>query len=185
MNSSFPLAPPLDRGWIAQHIPHSGSMCLLDQVAAWDAESIHCTATSHLDPHNPLRAHGRLAAVCGVEYAAQAMAVHGALLGALSGAGHDRPRAGFLASVRDVEAHTASLDTAEGPLLVEAERLSGTGNTILYRFALRSGERLLLTGRAAVMLDAAGMMQTDLPAMDRPSIDEPAPPHVLQAADQS
>jgi predicted hotdog family 3-hydroxylacyl-ACP dehydratase len=40
MSSGFPLSPPLDHAWIAAHIPHSGSMCLLDQVVEWDAERI-------------------------------------------------------------------------------------------------------------------------------------------------
>ncbi|MGA7780747.1 MAG: hotdog family protein [Paraburkholderia sp.] len=155
MTSSFPLSPPLTHAWIAAHIPHSGSMCLLDEVTAWDAERICCTATNHRNPHNPLRSQGRLAAVCGVEYAAQAMAVHGALLGAAQ----DRPRAGFLTSVRDVEARVARLDTIDDTLLVEAERLSGNDNNILYRFALRCADRLLLTGRATVMLDASGVIQ--------------------------
>ncbi|WP_144153439.1 hotdog family protein [Paraburkholderia sp. BCC1885] len=156
MTAGFTLSPPLDHAWIAAHIPHSGSMCLLDTVIAWDAEAIACTTGSHRDPHNPLRAHGRLAAICGVEYAAQAMALHGALLGAAQ----ERPRAGFLASVRDVEAHTGRLDTLEGLLSVEAARLSGNDNHILYRFALRCDERLLLSGRAAVMLDASGATLT-------------------------
>ena len=155
MTSTLPLSPPLDRAWIATKIPHSGAMCLLDHVAEWDADHIRCMATSHLDVHNPLRAHGCLAAVCGIEYAAQAMAVHGALLGA---AGQQRPRAGFLASVREVDAQVARLDTLDGPLSVEAERLSGNENNILYHFALRCDERLLLTGRAAVMLDASGAL---------------------------
>jgi predicted hotdog family 3-hydroxylacyl-ACP dehydratase len=158
MTSVQSLSPPLSHAWIAAHIPHSGAMCLLDEVTAWDAEHVQCTATSHRDLHNPLRSggspdtQGRLATVCGVEYAAQAMAVHGALLNA-SG---DRPRVGFLTSVRDVEPRVERLDTIEGPLLVEAERLSGNDNNILYRFALKSGDRLLLTGRATVMLDAGG-----------------------------
>jgi hypothetical protein len=38
--------------------------------------------------------------------------------------------------------------------------VSGNDNNILYRFALRCGERLLLTGRAAVMLDASGATLT-------------------------
>lgn len=185
MNSNAPRTPPLDHAWIAAHIPHSGSMCLLDEVAAWDAGLIRCTATSHLDPHNPLRAQGRLAAVCGVEYAAQAMAVHGALLGALAGAEQDRPRAGFLASVRDVEAQTDRLDNVTGPLTVEAERLSGDGNNVLYRFALWCDERLLLSGRAAVVLDADGMMQATSPQQGGATLDEPARPRVLQPADQS
>jgi predicted hotdog family 3-hydroxylacyl-ACP dehydratase len=145
--------PPLGREQIAASIPHSGAMCLLDAVEAWDDVRIRCTGTSHRDPHNPLRSRGRLAAICGIEYAAQAMAMHGGLFGAASGS---RPRVGFLTSVRSVEAHVDRLDTIEETLTVEAERVSGDDNHILYRFTLSCGERVLLTGRAAVMLDASG-----------------------------
>ena len=55
-------------------------MCLLEGVSSWDERSIRCIAVSHRDPGNPLAADGHLGAACGVEYAAQAMAVHGALL---------------------------------------------------------------------------------------------------------
>ncbi|MGU7781467.1 hotdog family protein [Burkholderia sp. PU8-34] len=154
MTATPPLTPPLDHAWIAAHIPHAGTMCVLDTVDAWDDVRIRCTATSHRDPHNPLRSHGRLASVCGIEYAAQAMAVHGALLGAPQ----DRPRVGYLASVRSVDAFVDRLDardTLDMPLTVDAERLSGDANSVLYGFTLRCGERVLLTGRAAVMLDAS------------------------------
>ncbi|MHA6845978.1 hotdog family protein [Ralstonia syzygii] len=153
MTADCPLSPPLDYAWIAARIPHSGAMCLLDAVIAWDDTQIRCTAISHRDPGNPLRADGRLAAVCGIEYAAQAMAVHGALLGGAQ----DRPRAGFLASVRNVEAHVERLDTLKAPLTIEAERISGDSNNVLYRFTVSCGARVLLTGRAAVVLDAAGL----------------------------
>ncbi len=154
MTSDATNPPTLGREQIAANIPHSGAMCLLDKVEAWDDTRIHCTATSHRDPHNPLRARGRLAAICGIEYAAQAMAMHGGLLGA---AGGSRPRVGFLTSVRGIEPHVDRLDTLEETLTVEAERLSGDDNNILYGFTLRCGERVLLTGRAAVMLDASGV----------------------------
>ncbi|MFT0168599.1 hotdog family protein [Paraburkholderia mimosarum] len=154
---------PLDHAWIAAHIPHSGAMCLLDAVQAWDDTHIRCTATSHRDVGNPLRSRGRLAAVCGVEYAAQAMAVHGALLSALDGAQDGSttsvPRVGYLASVRNVEAHAERLDTLDAPLVIEAERVSGSGNTILYGFTLRCDGSVLLTGRAAVMLDASAVIR--------------------------
>nr|WP_240655523.1 3-hydroxylacyl-ACP dehydratase [Paraburkholderia phosphatilytica] len=135
-------------------------MCLLDEVIAWDAETIRCVATSHRDPLNPLRANGRLAAIVGIEYAAQAMAVHGAVLGANAHAGEpgSRPRVGFLTSVRDVEAHVDRLDTLGGALVVEAERMSGGSNNLMYAFALCDGDRLLLSGRATVMLDAGEAM---------------------------
>ncbi|BAN27682.1 hotdog family protein [Caballeronia insecticola] len=144
----------LERDWIAARIPHDGSMCLLDAVVAWDAERIRCTATSHLCAENPLRSKGRLAAVCGIEYAAQAMAVHGALVG--SGAGDQaRPRVGMLTSVRGVQTHIDRLDTLDAPLDIEAERIGGDDNTVLYRFDVRCAGRALLSGRAAVILDAA------------------------------
>lgn len=73
---------PLDRNWIEQHIPHKGRMCLLDAVVSWDATRIRCRSASHRAPDHPLRAHGRLGIACGIEYAAQAMAVHGALVAA-------------------------------------------------------------------------------------------------------
>lgn len=170
-----PPLPPLDRAWIAAHIPHSGAMCVLDAVLEWDDVRIRCSATSHRDPANPLRSNGRLAAVCGIEYAAQAMAVHGAMLGAAQG----RPRAGFLTSVRGVDAYVERLDTLDAPLTIDAERVSGDGNTVLYGFTLRCGERVLLTGRAAVMLDAAGVdtSRVDTPGVDTSGTDlrDPAP----------
>ncbi|MDP2057857.1 MAG: 3-hydroxylacyl-ACP dehydratase [Thiobacillus sp.] len=140
---------PLDHAWLLAHLPHQGSMCLLDAVTDWDAQHIRCTAGSHRAPDNPLRAHDRLGAACGIEYAAQAMAAHGALLAAADSA----PRAGYLASVRGVELHVARLDDIAADLDVEAERLSGDDNTILYGFRVSAAGRELLSGRAAVVLD--------------------------------
>ncbi|MFZ3041916.1 MAG: 3-hydroxylacyl-ACP dehydratase [Thiobacillus sp.] len=142
---------PLDRAWLLAHLPHQGCMCLLDAVTDWDTQRIRCAATSHRDADNPLRAHDRLGAACGIEYAAQAMAAHGALLAAADGA----PRAGYLASVRGVDLQVARLDDIAADLDVEAERLSGDGNTILYGFRVSAAGRELLSGRAAVILDAA------------------------------
>ncbi|TAM51453.1 MAG: hydroxymyristoyl-ACP dehydratase [Paraburkholderia sp.] len=147
---AHPLEPPFNHDWIAAHIPHSDAMCLLDEVVRWDDETIECSATTHRDAHNPLRLNGRLGAVCGVEYAAQAMAVHGAVLGAASG----RPRAGLLASVRSVQTYVDRLDTFDAPLAISAQRIGGDANTVLYRFTVRCGESVLLEGRAAVILDA-------------------------------
>lgn len=125
-------------------------MCLLDAVTEWSPATIVCTATSHADPANPLRAAGRLGAANGVEYAAQAMAIHGALLADSEA----RPRQGYLTSVRSVQLHVARLDDLSGILQVEAERLSGDENHILYQFSLSHAGQCLLNGRAAVILDA-------------------------------
>lgn len=141
---------PLDHAWLLAHLPHQGNMCLLDAVTDWDALRIRCTASSHHHADNPLRAHDRLGAACGIEYAAQAMAAHGALLAAADSA----PHAGYLASVRGVELHATRLDDIAADLEIEAERLSGDDNTILYGFRVSAAGRVLLNGRAAVVLDA-------------------------------
>jgi predicted hotdog family 3-hydroxylacyl-ACP dehydratase len=138
-----------DAQQIAKLIPHHGSMCLLSSVQHYDAQSIRCLASSHRLPTNPLREQGMLHAVCGVEYAAQAMAVHGALL---SGQGDQPPRGGRLASVRAVEFSAARLDDVEDDLEICATQLMGDDNSMVYEFTVTAAQRTLLKGKATVVL---------------------------------
>ncbi|MDE2136590.1 MAG: 3-hydroxylacyl-ACP dehydratase [Gammaproteobacteria bacterium] len=147
-----------------QHIPHKGRMCLLDEVLSWDATRIRCRSTTHRAADNPLRAHGRLGAACGIEYAAQAMAVHGALIAAsapLSStvSSHERSSigatVGYLASVRHVALNVTRLDDLAGELIAAAERVTGDGRTVLYEFSVAAGARIVLSGRASIVFDAA------------------------------
>ncbi len=140
----------LTRAEIAGLIPHAGAMCLLDVVEQWDGNRIRCMSRSHRNVDNPLRLEGRLPAVCGIEYAAQAMAVHGGLAGATTG----KPRAGYLASLRDVAILRNRLDDLDGDLVVDAEQEAADGVRVIYRFTLRVGSVEVLSGRAAVVLDA-------------------------------
>jgi predicted hotdog family 3-hydroxylacyl-ACP dehydratase len=142
----------LDHAAIAARIPHAGSMCLLDEVVRWDADAIDCRARSHRDPANPLRSREQLAAVHGVEYAAQAMALHGALL---SGVDAPASRPGYIGAVRALELHAPRLDDIAGDLAVHAERLVGDASHVLYAFNIRAGARLLVEGRISVALGAA------------------------------
>jgi predicted hotdog family 3-hydroxylacyl-ACP dehydratase len=158
---------------IARRIPHQGRMCLLECVTSWDMERITCEATSHLDAGNPLRAHGRLGAACGIEYAAQAMAVHGALVSEMQAASPGGPpKAGYLVSVRGVALHVARLDDLSMPLTLRAERSSGNAASILYGFTVHAGDALLLSGRAVVMLDAAPVSPASPAASAAESIKE-------------
>ena len=143
---------PLDHAWIASHIPHQGRMCLLDRVQAWDSQRIDCRADSHRAADHPLRAFGRLGAACGIEYAAQAMAVHGALLAPRASAS-----AGYLISVRGAQLHVARLDDIAGELRVEAACINHGETTLLYQFRVSAAGRALLDGRAAVVLDAGAL----------------------------
>jgi predicted hotdog family 3-hydroxylacyl-ACP dehydratase len=149
----------LNRAWIESRIPHHGRMCLLDEVIAWSDARVSCRSSTHREADNPLRAHGRLGIACGIEYAAQAMAVHGALVAASSAADRGAPltgspAAGFLAAVRDVRFHSLRLDDVQGDLICDAARMAGDATTALYEFELRSKTALLLSGRATVVFDA-------------------------------
>jgi predicted hotdog family 3-hydroxylacyl-ACP dehydratase len=165
----------LNRAWIEARIPHQGRMCLLDEVLDWDAQHIRCRTATHRAPDNPLRSHDRLGIACGIEYAAQAMALHGALAGgaanvlanAANGAANGAvdtiagrsSRVGLLASVRDVRLVVLRLDDIESDLICEVTHLAGDGLTALYEFALRDRDRSLLSGRASVILDAGGRLR--------------------------
>ena len=142
----------LDRAGIAQRIPHSGTMCLLEGLHAWTSNTIDCSATSHTHADNPLRSASGLLAVNAIEYAAQAMALHGALVAAPGAT----PSPGYIASVRKLRFAALRLDTAPGPLNIRAERLAGGANEVLYAFSVSDAEgSVLAEGRAAVVLDSA------------------------------
>lgn len=126
-------------------------MCLLDRVQAWDQENITCIASSHRATDNPLRAHDQLGIACGIEYAAQAMAVHGALL---APADSTRPKVGYLVSVRGVNMHVARLDDIQTDLLITASCIMASESNMLYQFSVSGDDKLLLEGRAAVVLNA-------------------------------
>ena len=131
-------------------IPHAGSMCLLAGVTQYDSRRIVCVATSHRDPANPLAREGRLAAICAVEYAGQAIALHGSLNGP------QPSRAGYLSAVREVRCLRAFLHDCSGDLTIEAQLVLGERDRVVYEFSLRTGADLLVAGRAAVALKAGG-----------------------------
>lgn len=133
-------------------IPHRGAMCLLDRLVDWNADRIVCVATSHVAPDHPLRTAGGLSATVAIEYAAQAMALHGALL-AREGGGEALP--GFLASARGVKLHRLRLDDLAGPLTVEAVRQAGDAKQLLYAFTLTHEGQPVAEGRVAVVLGVA------------------------------
>lgn len=122
-------------------------MCLLERVVAWDQEEIRCVARSHRNPDNPLRTADGLPAVSGVEYAAQAMALHGRLC-----AGETAPRMGVLASIRNLELHSDWLHEQRGDLEIFARKLLADSSGGVYDFYVAAQEgTVLLSGRVTVM----------------------------------
>jgi predicted hotdog family 3-hydroxylacyl-ACP dehydratase len=143
------LPKRIGRDWIARHIPHHAAMCLIDDVTAWDAEVIHCTTQTHTHIGNPLRADGRLGAICGVEYAAQAVAIHRAILLAQQSATASiaAPLQGYLAALRDLETLVERLDAFPQPLEIVASRYAALDGGAIYDFIVRQASSTLQTGR--------------------------------------
>jgi predicted hotdog family 3-hydroxylacyl-ACP dehydratase len=127
-------------------------MCLLDEVIEWTPAGIRCRSESHRAPDNPLRAHGRLGAACGIEYAAQAMAAHQALLAGDSGF---TSRSGLLASARGVTLAVARLDDIETSIFVSATYVHSDEAMVLYEFSVSDATRVLLAGRATIAFGQA------------------------------
>ncbi len=148
----------LERKGIAALIPHSGAMCLLARLEGWSLERIVCIATNHRDADHPLRSRRGLLAPIAIEYAAQAMALHGALIGQAEGT---PATPGYLASARGVRFNVLRLDELPvsanigvvDELRIEAIRQAGDARQILYAFAVHHDEQLIAEGRAAVVLN--------------------------------
>ena len=135
-------ASVLNRSQIERRIPHAGAMCLLDTVLRWDATTIACEAGAPSAAH-PLARAGSVPAIAAVEYAAQAAAVHGALLDATA-----TPRSGRLAKLIEVELPVAALDA--GALAVHAELLARGDAGCMYRFEVTDPSGCVARGRLLV-----------------------------------
>jgi predicted hotdog family 3-hydroxylacyl-ACP dehydratase len=89
---------------------------------------------------------GQLDAVCGLEYACQAMATHAALLA------QSESRVGYVAVVRDMICNAGRLDDLTDDLDISAERVMGEASRVIYRFAVHHRGDAIVCGRAAVVL---------------------------------
>src|SRR5436190_8911273 len=121
-------------------IPHSGLMCLLDEVTHWNDQSIICVTNTHRDPANPLRRGGQLSALHAFEYGAQAAAVHGGLRA--RSAGTTAPP-GYLAALRDGRLSVTRLDHIHLSLRVCATRLFGDRANTVYEFLISASSVLI------------------------------------------
>lgn len=140
---------PLNHADIVQRLPHSGRMCLLESALAYDALGITCSAGNHRDIHHPLRRDGRLPITAGIEYAAQAMALHATLTrqaGANSGA--------LLVQLANVSWARDSLDECVAPLLIQVQQINALGSAANYHFTVSSDGVHLIEGNILVHVEA-------------------------------
>jgi predicted hotdog family 3-hydroxylacyl-ACP dehydratase len=152
MTAQAKPALPIEQVAIRRLIPHAGNMCLLNRVVACDASSIECEAVSHRETDNPLRHSDRLPIHAGIEYCAQAIAVHGALT-AESKDAQLEPRRGYLAVIMNTQWHVERLDDCKSALQVFATKQVTLQQGVSYAFLLKHEGHTLLAGQAVVALD--------------------------------
>ena len=136
----------IDRARIERLVPHGGTMCLLDAVTEWSDAAIACTSALPGADH-PLARDRRVPAIVATEYAAQATAVHGALL-----EGSDQPRAGMLATLVDVQLATAAIPADGDALSIRARLLGRSAAGCMYSFEVGTTRTLVASGRLMVAL---------------------------------
>lgn len=130
-------------------IPHEGRMCLIDSVEEWGPIEIRCLTRSHLDSNNPLRREGRLESLCGLEYAAQAMAIHIGLAASTDWSG---PHVGYIGGIQNCTMHQEYLDVVASELEIQAIQLFTQEHRAIYSFSLSGNGEPLLNGRASLFL---------------------------------
>lgn len=135
----------LDEAAIRTLIPHAGGMCLWQRVESWDQQQLRARTATHRDPRHPLRDAQGLSSIHLIEYGAQAMAIHGALLMRSA-----TPVPGFLAAVRDFAAAHERIDDVPDDLFVTAQRLMADHNGSIYTFIIEAGSLRLASGRVSV-----------------------------------
>lgn len=130
---------------IAKLIPHTGNMCLLEKIINWNETTLKAQTYTHLKLDNPLRTNDKLKSIHGIEYAAQAMAVHGALL-------DKKCQNGYIGSIRNVVVNEAYLPTRKSPLDIHVQALMRSKQGFIYNFSLQCTNQLIISGKITIFL---------------------------------
>lgn len=121
----------MNRTELEAYLPHAGDMVLLDAVDAISPDAVACRASSHALASNPLRRGGVVPANAALEYAAQAIALHGRWR---TRAEPSSKQAAFIAVLRHARWRRQPLSAAPAPLIVSARLLAELGESAHYAF---------------------------------------------------
>jgi predicted hotdog family 3-hydroxylacyl-ACP dehydratase len=130
---------------IVELVPHRPPMLLLDRVLSYDGERVVCETV--LEAGSPFVEQGRVPAVVGIEYMAQAIAA-GAGLSARDN-GETAARMGFLLGCRDLAIAVDSFQVGDR-LTVEARRTWGEKELGRFACQVRRGDEVLVEGALTV-----------------------------------
>jgi len=126
-------------------------MCLVDEVVEWDRNSVRCRASNHRQAGNPLRVGDELPAICALEYAAQAFALHGLLVAEEFGEQAPDSSRVFVAFIKELDLHVMRLDDCDGDLRIHGQVVFRQSGSAVYRFEIRDVTRLLVSGQVGLM----------------------------------
>lgn len=140
----------IDHQGICDLIPHTGSMCLLDTVTAWDQGSIRCTAISHRQISNPFidSAGYAMSSAILVEYGAQAAAVHAGLLQqGMAGNG-----TAYIGAVKNLKFHHKKVSRDIETLLVTAQCELNSREGAIYTIECGDDSDVIISARIVLVL---------------------------------
>jgi len=151
LTNSILLNSDLNSQEIEQRLPHAGKMSLLDKVTHADRLTLSASAVSHLSSNNPLRLNHKLSSINGIEYAAQAMAIHGFLLSELKQT-EASTQTRYIATIRNIDIFTPFFPETESVIKIEVEQLMSDTNGFTYQFHISDGKKALISGKITIFL---------------------------------
>ncbi|HXW53669.1 MAG TPA: hypothetical protein VEL47_06155 [Myxococcota bacterium] len=153
------LPQQIEASILAQYIPHSGPMVLLDRVEEWDENRILCISSTHQREAHPLRIDNFLSAIHTVEYAAQAASFHCALMSLK----YHRPVEGidrlggissaYLVVVRDFDFMDVDLAAVKEKLIIAAEHKESGPRLLKYDFNATTSSATLASGQITLVVE--------------------------------
>jgi predicted hotdog family 3-hydroxylacyl-ACP dehydratase len=140
---------------VRELIPHEGPMVLLDRVLAHDEDATTCSIAI-ADQLAFREDDGSVPVWFGIEYMAQCIAVHAALV--LRAEGQVEPPRGFLVGARGVRFHVERFDPSQRLEATATRRWAGSRSLISFECALRdaTGGKVLAEGRLNCFMVPAG-----------------------------
>lgn len=87
--------------------------------------------------------------ISGLEYAAQAMAVH---VGLTTDISKHNASLGYLGAVRDLQIHSQTFQQFSEDLTIVANLLMGQDMSFMYSFSMKASQTMLLQGRASIFI---------------------------------
>lgn len=141
----------MNKSEIVSLLPHGEQMVLIDEVLSWDEDSIVCQTRTHQRNDNPLLEKGRLPTTACLEYGAQAMALHEAILLNQEGANEpEEPLSGVVSALKNVKLSSRDMREVKEALIITAKRMMASSKGAIYRFEVKDGLSVLASGRITV-----------------------------------